>query len=616
MAIGARIAEVLGVIVALAYLLRPIIQWIRARKHSRHERWLALVLAVVPMPYASSNSDAANYALEIIQPRAGLSTTNRFYKAYPGIEYNVRLAVIGGDYPYTFSLTTAPSGMTINATTGEITWSNPTTVGSPHTVTAQVVDRGTSGGGEGTGGASTTVTWTVTVTTSGFLFIDAVNGNDSVAHGGTGTGTLANPFRTIYDWYNGTTGDSTYTTNFVYYRTGTYTLGGSIPRTADSPGYWTQLATAKPLVHLAYPGESPVWDWEFANTFNIYANISNVYFDGLTITNIIRWGLICDSGGSHNTFRRLTLYDLDSTGFPSNLNQSFLFASHGANGSYWSFQDNTMYTATVGTGIKLYGVRYYLVEDNLIYSMTGSSEGIANKTDLGYGFIRHNVVHDVQRLFSSDHYTPVGNLEFSYNNGYSGSSYVFHAGDNSGGTGPVYILRNTFQGSAVEIVGSNTGPYDFTKNVVQNATGIVLNGNPGTLSNNLTGASGLVDATGYLTGANRTTYLGTRGWELGGGSGSMALAMQRVVFFIEGAGGVLVLVHLLSGATWLWSVRGKAAQAAMQTWRYTVEAGAQWYWTVRYTRACRKWQAAAPKMLPPPVQTIAASRVPREQVRL
>ena len=89
-------------------------------------------------PLALSTAD---YALEIIQPREGLDTTNRFYKQYPAIEYNVRLGVIGGVYDsYVYSLPTSPSGMTIDANTGEITWANPVEAGSPHNITARVTD--------------------------------------------------------------------------------------------------------------------------------------------------------------------------------------------------------------------------------------------------------------------------------------------------------------------------------------------------------------------------------------------------------------------------------------------------------------------------------------------
>ena len=68
------------------------------------------LLAFIVLSLFSSISYAAYVPLEIIQPRAGLDTTNRFYKAYPGLEYNVRLAVAGGAYPFQFSLSQAPAG--------------------------------------------------------------------------------------------------------------------------------------------------------------------------------------------------------------------------------------------------------------------------------------------------------------------------------------------------------------------------------------------------------------------------------------------------------------------------------------------------------------------------
>lgn len=49
---------------------------------------------------------------------------------------------------------------------------------------------------------------------------------------------------------------------------------------------------------------------------------------------------------------------------------------------------------------------------------------------------------------------------------------------------------------------------------------------------NLTGSSGLVDANGFLTGTNRTNYLGTRGFELpepaGGGVGDGVRSRVRI----------------------------------------------------------------------------------------
>lgn len=59
-----------------------------------------------------------------------------------------------GTLPVTWSLVTGPSGMTINASTGVVSWPNPTTAGSPHTVTI----RATNAAG------SDDETWLLTVT--------------------------------------------------------------------------------------------------------------------------------------------------------------------------------------------------------------------------------------------------------------------------------------------------------------------------------------------------------------------------------------------------------------------------------------------------------------------
>jgi hypothetical protein len=93
---------------------------------------LLLLLAISPVK-------AANYSLEIIQPQPNLNTQNRFYKAYPGLEYNVRMAVAGGDILTGSNSFPVPSGMNIDGR-GEITWPNPTEASSPHSVSVRVTD--------------------------------------------------------------------------------------------------------------------------------------------------------------------------------------------------------------------------------------------------------------------------------------------------------------------------------------------------------------------------------------------------------------------------------------------------------------------------------------------
>ncbi len=106
----------------------------------------------IPMGVSSTSTQStlikANYPIKIIQPQPNLNIKNRFYKAYPGIDYDVRIAVTGGEYPFTYSLTKSPTGMIINKDTGEISWANPTVSNSPYAVSAKVV---------GKNGASTSV---------------------------------------------------------------------------------------------------------------------------------------------------------------------------------------------------------------------------------------------------------------------------------------------------------------------------------------------------------------------------------------------------------------------------------------------------------------------------
>jgi hypothetical protein len=60
-----------------------------------------------------------------------------------GAAYTGPVPASGGTRPLTWSLVAGPSGMTINASTGVVSWASPTSTGSPHTVTI----RATNGAG-------------------------------------------------------------------------------------------------------------------------------------------------------------------------------------------------------------------------------------------------------------------------------------------------------------------------------------------------------------------------------------------------------------------------------------------------------------------------------------
>ena len=441
---------------------------------------------------------AADYALEIIQPRTGLDTTNRFYKAYPAIEYNVRLGVIGGVYPFTYSLTASPAGMSINSGTGEITWATPPEAGSPHSVTAQVTDS------EGT---IQNVSWTVTVTTAGFKFVDSVSGNDANA------GTLAAPWQTfnkIRDAAN---------TDFVYFRAGTYATAAHYD--------WDGLSD--PAILLAYPAEAVNLDLALGGLFAF--NVSNkLYIDGFSVdvnSNSAERAFAYPGSESNITIRRNSFQGL-LNGSGGN-NPSYLFSTNaGTRGQYTVVQDNIVTNGSLPYFYLGYANSHVLIEDNDITGIT-NGYGISPKDGNSMWFVRGNKT-DIDGLsFNLQGYDSQGHgrgpMVVEFNDFKSTGNTIDIAGWIQ--SEQVIISRNTLRGRQyVRPTDPANGPFHFNKNVIINDDDLGYTdririgpeGDQGTLfyDDNLVGgtADGIVDANGLLQGAYRTSNLGTHGHEV------------------------------------------------------------------------------------------------------
>lgn len=452
--------------------------------------------------------------LEIIAPRAGLTTTNRYYKAYPGLLYDVQISAIGGIYPYTYSLTTAPSGMTVDSSTGIITWSSPPASGTPYDVTAAVTD---------SDGTTVTVSWTITVTTSGFYFIDAVNGK-TVAGGGTGT--FANPWKEIDDWYLGSWADSTYSGSFLYWRTGTYAP-------EDSSGVnstYLSFSSYKPLVWLAYPGDSPVLN--FATRYINVSSVDNFYIDGFEGTPFSNgsgtgpYGINISSLSNDIVFRNLNFHNMTTGGIGWNSSMIFATANAGL-GKYWTIIDNTFSNvAFPGYGVLGYCCEKIAVDRNTCTDFTDSScHVIGPKEATSKWFIRDNDIDiaagDAIWIFGAER--DGGNLrttfdmEVCYNRVKSGGN-AFWAGQSSAlSMGLLNMRRNTLEGTVLfsRLRTDVTGPAYFDRDVIINSTsGITYGDSTATAiaSDLLTGnaADAIVDSNGHLT-ASYSAYLGTHG---------------------------------------------------------------------------------------------------------
>jgi putative Ig domain-containing protein len=476
--------------------------------------WPALAIAVLAHAQPAA---AANYPLEIIAPRANLPTHHRMLRAYPGLTYAIRAAVVGGAYPYVYSLSNAPVDMTIDPATGEINWTNPQTT---TTVTLTVTDF------EGT---RVSQTWTITVTSGGFRFVDAVNGSS------TGSGSPGNPLRTLSDVYNRSLWN-----DIVYFKTGTYDTTG-IP--AFDVG--TELSvefdqSSNSVMWLAYPGAAPVIDFMYTGTptprIRLIGNA--IYIDGFALTRIQTVGFqVGHSSGLGSIFRRLNARDLLNGVDGSNA--AFIMTMNtgaGLEADGMVVQDSTFTNNTgMSAALKLNYTTKLLVE-NCTFT-TGGNETLALRMRNRQFTIRGNTFSNITNdaisgnMFDGDDANDHGHYgEVLFNNVRDARTAALVM-NLQGEAGPTYVYRNTFQGRVlVTNTSSDDGPFSFSYNVIVNSdTGTPTGSHiqqqnvsaPSRvlISNNLVGfpTDGIVDAAGNLTAAF-ASYIGTHGHMRGGGA--------------------------------------------------------------------------------------------------
>lgn len=511
---------------------------------------LLSAFTLLAMSTLTDIASGAIYPLELASPRAAgtspvagqpaISANNRIFWAYPGIEYNIRASVLGGAYPFVYSLSNAPSGMTINAATGAISWTNPPD-GVTVTPTITVTDAENS---------RVSASWTIRVDASRFIFIDSVNGREfDVAN--PGTGTITNPFRRIRDLMEGNDYDSkrrnSHVNKIAYFRTGTYYIDGFL----EDPGTITLgrmavLDAFKPVAWLAYPGERPTIDGQcFATSPQIgarpcnrsahiafYDTANNTYIDGFRIINMAYHAFRVAGTGHYQTFRRNHFSRLGPT--EPSVNEAWIAtmsSRSSAAGSYMTIQDNIFEDVDRGCFIKLYSTQRTVIEDNIMrssYDSTGGNdtEGIAIKGEpLDRITVRHNTIYDVTSRGIGGNMHGLYSAEILFNRVYNvRSSYGSAVEINQDGmANQVHIYRNTIVGRvSVRNTDSSDGPFNFSTNVI-------INNDPGShihyenvidpsrvvQSNNLAGSpsQNIIDQNLNLT-SSFSTYVGTRGYQL------------------------------------------------------------------------------------------------------
>lgn len=476
---------------------------------------------------AAAGAEPARYPLELVSPReAGSSPSpddgspsisggHRIFKAYPGLEYNIRAVVIGGSYPFRFSLADAPSGMTIDANTGEIRWPKPS--GEVATPQITVVDS------EGTKRSSK---WSIRIDTNEFRFVDAVRGNDS------DPGTIQAPWKTLAQ-----VKASNEAGKIVYFRTGTYTTSDM---TAGGGDTWTRVefnGRAHPVQWLAYPGEKPVIDHDFKTSGGVGrfirvtgATNNPVYLDGIEITGARHMALQYGSGScDFPVFRRLSIHGIAQAIDGANSAGIMTLTSQDDPTWYAAYQDCDFHDNAPG-GIKQYSQKKLLWED---CKFRDSGVGPDLKSDIVRFEVRGCTFsgnRDTQAgLFGNMHPARNGGQitgEIRFNRmlcGHAPSLYALEV-NQDGLANEIHIYRNTLLGVVnVRNTDSADGPFRFSRNVIVNlGSGAdrvrfesVSDPSRVVFAENLAGgpADGIVDAEGNLVGTYRS-QIGKRGHQL------------------------------------------------------------------------------------------------------
>lgn len=469
---------------------------------------------------SAGHYEPSRFSLEIIAPRAGLTTENVYYVAYPGLRYRLPVSVIGGAWPYFYEITSGPVGLTIgasygNANYGIMEWTTPTT--GTHSVTLRVTDQG---------GNQTTVTYTINCGTSYFIFVDAVSGND-----GTADGTISLPYKTNVGWYGGTTtaardSISPHAGKTIIYRSGTYVFSDCYVDPAVSA--CVLIGGKKPINYTAYPGESVSLDLSTAS-LSTTAQTSLIGFAHIiprsstinTGANILGW----DSGVTDHVIFENTVDT--GTGIVAS-NASFFFSRNNnpSRSSCISIISN-IFNGSGNSDLMLgYFCDKLLFADNTISS--NSWHGAYAKYDCNYWSIRNNagLTTNSGSLLNVSDYGPITYLHLSYNNYKSTGSGMDYVLGNSASLQVTNIFsgRNTWQILNHNSQNQDINPITINNDVMvytdatANAHGWLLSTSVITGTYNGEECVGLngtfVTASGVLTGTYRTNYLGTRGHEI------------------------------------------------------------------------------------------------------
>ena len=311
-------------------------------------------------------------------------------KACPGIPYEYRLGVQGGQYPYQFRLLTAPEGMQVDPALGTLTWL-PQAASGQVAVAVDIADQG---------GQRITHSFAVDVSADAFRFV-AADGDDS------NPGTAEAPWATIEHAVK--TADNS---QFIYVREGSYPVH-----------VYIENQDCGKL--LAYPGDEVSLVGKGTDTGSIWLRGEGEYIlQGFHCdANKSRWFLCADTPSLTGlTVRKNHMFNVADEGLE---NPAFLFFWDGEQKpiqgeKHYSdilVQENSFHglrnSNHHGASATLYNVQDMVFEDNLVYDIDGN--GVTDKDDGFRNTYRNNLVYGCTRGLVLANQNTQGNISVHHN---------------------------------------------------------------------------------------------------------------------------------------------------------------------------------------------------------
>lgn len=468
------------------------------------------------------------------RPDSEMAAWARAARAPAGIAWSVPIVVQGGSWPLHYECTVCPSGVTVGedlpanwtqdglGSYGIVSWSNPT-VGS-HSITITVSDQD--------GGSTLSIDWTLEViasdNTTYFMFLDDDAANNS------GAGTPADPKHDIAAWWGSNEDDTVAQGKQIFYRAGTYNIGGLGLGYEGTCTCRLPMNNSKPLVHIGYPGETATIATNEAYFLSESTN-GDFALQHLTFTD----PTTNDGGNVKRWFRwtstdRLLFHDNifvgDSASPAGSSNPGAVFLTGGIGSllaEYVAFTRNTFDDLDNMPAALIYNAIYLVHEGNVVQGSAGGHLYLKGE-NITFVTIRANRGHTGNSSYLAqidsvaDPTEPRDNIEVAWNSWISTGEGVFVGPSDVSFGDNLWSYRNSYQISHNQISNPNEGTITFESDIIQHDgtctanEGICETASAMTLTrtNVEGGTTGYLDGTTNLLTGSGSAFLGTHGAEV------------------------------------------------------------------------------------------------------